>query len=250
MSISLELSISPDRAAMGRLAGAAAAEAISKTIDREGNARVILASAPSQSEMLDALLAAGVDWSRVTIFHMDEYVGLPASHPASFRAYQQAHVLSRIAPAAFHGIAGENPSSGEECARYAALLSEAPIHVVCLGIGENGHLAFNDPPVADFADPELVKVVELDLACRQQQVNDGCFATLDDVPKTAITLTIPALMSGEVLVCTVPGPRKADAIQKTLEGPIATSCPASILRNHPCVRLFIDEAAATGLSRR
>lgn len=232
---------------MGRAAAAAAANALNEAIAANGEARVILASAPSQNELLQHLLAAPIDWSRVTIFHMDEYVGLGADHPASFRSYQQQHVLSRIKPRAFHGIRGEAPDAEAECRRYAALLAEAPIDVVCLGVGENGHLAFNDPPVADFADPVLVKVVELDEVCRQQQVNDGCFPTLDAVPRHAITLTIPALLGGRELFCVVPGPRKAAAVRATLRGSIDTSCPASILRRHPRARLYLDTASAAEL---
>lgn len=239
--------VRPTRDEMGRAAAEAAARALAETIAANGEARVILASAPSQNELLQHLLAAEIDWSRITIFHMDEYVGLGAEHPASFRSYQQEHVLSRIKPRAFHGIRGEAPDAEAECRRYAALLAEAPIDVVCLGIGENGHLAFNDPPVADFADPVLVKVVELDEVCRQQQVNDGCFPTLDAVPRHAITLTIPALLGGRQLFCVVPGPRKAAAVRATLRGPIDTACPASILRRHPRARLYLDAASAAEL---
>lgn len=229
---------------MGRAAGADAAAAIQRAIAETGGARTILASAPSQNELLDVLLAQPIDWGRVTIFHMDEYVGVAAEHPASFRHYQQERVLSRIQPLAFHGIRGEAADPAEECRRYGALLKEAPIDVVCLGIGENGHLAFNDPPVAEFDDPEWVKIVELEDACCQQQVNDGCFASLAEVPRTAITLTIPALCGGRELFCVVPGARKARAVRETLRGPVATSCPASILRRHPRAKLYLDAAAA------
>jgi glucosamine-6-phosphate deaminase len=232
---------------MGALAGARAAEAIAAALAGKGSARIILASAPSQNESLAVLLTHDVDWSRVTVFHMDEYLGLPADHPQTFRAYQRQNVLSKITPRAFHGIAGENPDAAAECARYSALLAEAPIDVCCLGIGENGHLAFNDPPVADFADPALVKVVELDAACRQQQVNDGCFPTLAEVPTHAITLTIPALMSAGELICTVPGPRKAAAVRATLRDEITTECPATIMRRHPAATLYIDTAAAAAI---
>ncbi len=183
------------------------ADLLRQTLESQGHARVILASAPSQSDMLAVLMQAEFDWSRVTIFHMDEYLGLSGVHPASFGHYQRTHVLNRITPEAFHAIDGETSQPAMECDRYARLLSECPIDLVCLGIGENGHLAFNDPPTADFADPVWVKVVDLDPVCRQQQVNDGCFATLEDVPRHAITLTIPALMSAGALVCVVPGPQ-------------------------------------------
>jgi len=188
--------------------------------------------------------APAVDWSRVTLFHMDEYVGIDAQNPASFRRYQAEHVLSRIQPAAFHGIQGEAPDAEAECARYSGLLSEAPIDVVCLGIGENGHLAFNDPPVADFDDQFLVKIVELDEICRQQQVHDGSFPRIDAVPRRAITLTLPALSKGRALFCAVPGPRKARAVCDTLREPVATACPASILRKHENATLYLDTDSA------
>jgi glucosamine-6-phosphate deaminase len=240
----LLVTVADNREALGKLAADDAAGKLNATVSTRGSARVILASAPSQNELLAALVASGVDWPRVTIFHMDEYVGLPADHPATFRAYQREHALSRIKPAAFHGIRGEAADSAAECERYTALLREAPIDLVCLGIGENGHLAFNDPPVADFNDPAWVKPVELDHLCRQQQVNDGCFPSLDAVPRTALTLTIPALLSARAIVGAVPGPRKASAVRDTLTGAISTACPASILRKHSNAALYLDRESA------
>lgn len=233
---------------MGAAGANHAAEILRLAIRQRGSARVILASAPSQDELIAALAAApGINWSRVTVFHMDEYVGLPATHPASFRHYQQQHFLARVTPADFCGIHGESAEPAAECARYSALLTAAPVDLVCLGIGENGHIAFNDPPVADFADPLVAKVVSLDDACRQQQVNDGCFPNIDAVPRQAITLTCPALMAGRALVCVVPGPRKAAAVAAALGGEISTACPASILRRHPAAELFLDAAAAANI---
>lgn len=234
-----------DRAVMGAAAGAEAAEVIQAALQRQGAARIVLACAPSQDEMLATLAAAPVDWSRVTVFHMDEYVGLAADHPASFRQYLHRRLLTRIQPAAFHGITGEAVDPAAEGRRYAALLGAAPLDLICLGIGENGHLAFNDPPVADFADPEAVKAVELDEGCRRQQVNDGCFPAIEAVPRRALTLTIPTLLSGRRLVVTVPGLRKAAAVRAALRGPIAPVCPASILRTHPAATLHLDSAAAS-----
>ena len=235
----------PDRASMGRAAADAAAKIIRAAIAENGEARVIFACAPSQNEFLAALLTHEIDWPRVTLFHMDEYVGLPAQHPASFRYFLRSHLLSKIpAPKIFHGIAAETQPPEKEGARYTALLLEAPIDLVCMGIGENGHIAFNDPPVADFKDKHLIKVVELDHICRQQQVNDGCFPTLADVPTHALTLTIPALMRPRFLSCVVPGPRKAQAVRETLRGAVSTACPATILRTHPRATLYIDDAAA------
>ena len=247
----LSVSIFLDRRVMGKAAAEKAADILREAIARQGKARIIVASAPSQDEVIAGLAAApGIDWSRVTIFHMDEYVGISASHPASFRHYQQQHLLKRVSPAAFIGIHGEAPDPITECARYSALLVNSPIDLVCMGVGENGHIAFNDPPVADFADPQRVKVVELDDVCRQQQVNDGCFPDFESVPRQAITLTCPTLMSGRALVCVVPGPRKAAAVAAMLGGKISTACPASILRQHPAATLFLDTNSASKISGR
>ncbi len=158
--------------------------------------------------------------------------------------YLHKHLLSRVRVAAFHPLAGEAADAAAECRRYAALLAAAPADLVCLGIGENGHLAFNDPPMADFKDPELVKIVELDEACRRQQVNDGCFATFDDVPRRALTLTIPALRGARTVIGTVAGPRKAAAVRAALHGPVSTVCPASIPRTHANATVHLDAAAS------
>ena len=227
------------RKQMGRAAGQAAAKAIAKTIAHQGTARVIFAAAPSQNETLASLIAdTSVDWSKVTAFHMDEYIGLSEDAPQRFSHYLKERVFDRLPLAAVHLLGMQPPES--DCEYYANLLAEKPIDVVCLGIGENGHIAFNDPPVADFSDPQLVKIVTLDLPCRQQQVNDGCFPNIDAVPKTAVTLTIPALMRGATLICTVPGPTKRDAVRATLHDEISTRCPATILRMHENCTLYLD----------
>lgn len=242
----LNVEIHPDRAAMGRAAGAAAARFVREAITRRGSARIVVASAPSQNETLAFLATApGIVWNKVAIFHMDEYVGLTEGHPATFRAYQKQHLLRVVTPSVFHGIRGEAADVESECRRYTGLLEEAPVDLVCMGIGENGHIAFNDPHVADFFDPLAVKVVELDEACRHQQVNDGCFPDFASVPTRAITLTCPTLMSGRHLVCSVPGPLKAKAVRETLRGPVTTMCPASILRTHPSATLYLDKASAS-----
>jgi glucosamine-6-phosphate deaminase len=226
---------------MGQAASDKAAQVLREAVQRQGQARIIVASAPSQNELIAGLAeSSGIDWSRVTIFHMDEYIGMAASHRASFRNYQRRHLLANVQPAAFHGIRGEAANPEAECARYAALLAAAPIDLVCMGIGENGHIAFNDPPVADFNDPRSVKVVELDETCRRQQVNDGCFPNLDVVPRRAITLTCPTLMSGRALICVVPDSRKAEAVSNTLRAQICTACPATILRLHTNATLYLD----------
>lgn len=244
----LNIEIHPDRASMGRAAAERAAAILRGALARQSRARIIVASAPSQQELIASLTAApDLDWSRITVFHMDEYVGLPAGHPATFRAWQQINLLSQVQPAAFHGIRGESADLEAEIQRYTALLEQASIDLVCMGIGENGHIAFNDPPVADFNDPFLIKPVELDDACRQQQVNDACFPDFASVPTHALTLTCPALMSGRAIVCVVPGPRKAAAVKTTLEGPVSTACPATVLRQHPDAVLYLDADSARSL---
>jgi glucosamine-6-phosphate deaminase len=185
----------------------------------------------------------------VIAFHMDEYVGIAPDHPASFRRFQHERMWSRVTPAAFHEINGDARDVDEECARYAELLAAERPQICFAGIGENGHLAFNDPPV-DFADPQLVRVVQLDEVCRRQQVHDGQFPSIDDVPRTAVTLTIPALMQVPKLILNVPGANKARAVQCTVEGPVTPDCPASILQRHPDATLFLDEAAASLLASR
>ncbi|WP_414661822.1 glucosamine-6-phosphate deaminase [Horticoccus sp. 23ND18S-11] len=250
----LGVEVHADRPALGLAAAQAAAAYLHDVIASRGQARVIFACAPSQNEFLASLLAVSktghmaVDWSQVTAFHMDDYVGLTGQHPQSFRHYLQTHFLSHVKIGRFHPVPAEEPDSAAVCARYTALLSEKPIDLICLGIGENGHIAFNDPPVADFEDPQLIKVVELDDACRHQQVNDGCFPTFADVPRHAFTLTVSIFRRARRLSIHVPGPRKADAVKATLEGPVSTACPASILRLHPEATLYIDRAAAGRLT--
>ncbi|MHB1305586.1 MAG: glucosamine-6-phosphate deaminase [Limisphaerales bacterium] len=212
---------------------------------RQSSAAVILASATSQIQFLDALVAApGVEWSRVTLFHMDEYLGITDQHPASFRRFLRERVEARVRPAAFHYVAGEAAEPLNECDRYAALLQAQPIDLCCLGIGENGHLAFNDPPVADFKDPRTVKLVKLDEACRQQQVGEGCFPTLESVPQYAYTLTLPTLCGARRVVGVVPERRKAVAVRDALLGPISETCPASVLRRQAHATLLLDADSA------
>jgi glucosamine-6-phosphate deaminase len=250
----LAVEIHRDRAALGRAAGLAAAGCLHDIIAAQGEARVIFACAPSQNEFLASLLEfarAGhteVDWSCVTAFHMDDYVGLPGTHPQSFRHYLKKHLLSHVKIGAFHPLRAEKADTAAVIADYTALLSAKPIDLICLGIGENGHIAFNDPPVADFEDPHLVKIVELDRACREQQVADGCFPDFHSVPRHAFTLTVPVFRRARRLSIHVPGPRKAAAVRATVQHPITTQCPASILRLHPAATLYVDVEAA-GLLR-
>lgn len=236
---------------MGQQAAAHVCALLARTLALQPRARVIFACAPSQNEFLAELILqsrGAVDWSRVDGFHMDEYIGLGAKHPASFRTYLRRHLLDHVALGGFAEIQGEAPDPAQEAARYTHLLTAAPIDLICLGIGENGHIAFNDPPVADFDDPQGVKVVHLDHACRQQQLNDGCFATLAEVPRQALSLTIPVFRQARHLSVVVPGMRKAQAVAAACLGPLTPKCPASILRTHPSVRLFLDEFSALQLT--
>ncbi|WP_090799219.1 glucosamine-6-phosphate deaminase [Paenibacillus sp. GP183] len=237
----LNIKVYADRPSLGNAAAEQVAIKIKEMLAQKGELRMVFAAAPSQNEFLEALVqTAGIDWSKITALHMDEYIGLPADASQSFGAYLRQHLFDKVTFGKVHFIDSTNEIEAE-CVRYTGLLREKPIDIVCLGIGENGHIAFNDPPVADFQDKAWVKPVELDRACRLQQVNDGCFPTLDDVPTHAITLTIPALMSGRLLFCMVPGISKRHAVRKTLNEPISTSCPSSVLREHPACILFTDK---------
>lgn len=229
---------------MGRSAASDIAAALRERLARQDRVRMVLAAAPSQAEMLDALASErDIDWRRVIAFHMDEYLGLPAHAPERFGVWLTRHFFSRVPLGAVHLI-GQESNPDREAARYTALLAEDPIDIVCLGIGVNGHLAFNDPPVADLRDPKQVKIVELDAICRQQQVDDKCFAILDDVPTHAITLTIPRLLDAHQLFCVVPGAAKRAAVEQSLYGPIGAACPASALRTHPRCTLYLDRVSA------
>jgi len=213
-----------------------------------GKANLILAAAPSQNEFLAGLVAdKEIDWARVVAFHMDEYLGIGPGHPASFRRYLQEHLFGLVGldRARLRLIPGEETNRPlQTCLSYEDRLLAEPADIVCAGIGENGHVAFNDPPVADFLDPVLVKVVRLDGPCRNQQVNDGCFERLADVPTHAYTLTIPALLRAPVVSVIVPGPRKANAVLATLHGPISEACPATALRRHDGAKLYLDTDSA------
>ncbi|MDQ0614464.1 glucosamine-6-phosphate deaminase [Microbacterium sp. W4I4] len=232
----------------GREAAGRAASVIRDTLATRGNARVIFASAPSQQAMLTALVEEpGIDWSLVRSFHMDEYLNLASDHPNSFGRW-----LEERLPVAAHAGLERIRTHGRpaaEAVRYGALISEAPIDLVCLGVGVNGHIAFNEPGTSDPDDPEIARVVTLNDASRRQQVDEKLFATLDEVPTQALTLTVPALLSGRSLVCSVIGSHKADAVARALQGPVDASSPASYLRTHPDVTWFLDDAAATGLNR-
>ncbi len=237
----LRVNVYETRAAMGAAAGNAAAVRIRQLLEEKAEVNIIFAAAPSQNETLDTLVAAeGIDWSRVNAFHMDEYVGLSADAPQGFGNFLTEHLFGRLPFGKVYRLDPSAKDPQEECRRYAALLKQYPVDLVCLGIGENGHLAFNDPGEAKFDDPEVVKVVKLDEVCRQQQVNDGCFATIDDVPTHALTLTIPTLMAAGHLVCTVPAATKCEAVTLTVTGPVTDMVPATAMRSHGDAVMFCD----------
>lgn len=219
---------------------------LSDAIARNGSAAAILATGNSQIRFLRNLVdLGGVDWSKVTLFHMDEYLGVPADHPACFRRYMKERVESLLHPKVFHYLGGDALLPFDECARYTALLKDQPIDLCCMGVGENGHIAFNDPPVARFDDPHWVKPVKLDHECKMQQVREGHFPSLEAVPPYALTLTIPALLSARRVLCLAPEKRKAVPVRNMVQGPVATSCPASILRTAPHATLLIDTDSAS-----
>jgi glucosamine-6-phosphate deaminase len=244
----LQVRVYDNRKEMGFAAGKAVASRIRELLQMQELVTMIFAAAPSQNEFLQTLVSEpGIDWKKVIALHMDEYIGLPENSPQHFRNYLEEHIINLVHPGEVHFLNGNAESIADECRRYSELLVDNPVDIVCCGIGENGHLAFNDPPVADFLDPQIVKVVELEKICRQQQVNDGCFPSLDHVPTHALSLTIPALLSGRYIYCMVPGSAKAAAVRDTLFGPITTSCPASILRRHFRVVLYLDTDSAAQL---
>jgi glucosamine-6-phosphate deaminase len=238
----------PDPVALGDAAAAEAASLIRDAIAARGVANVMFASGNSQLAFLDRLTATpGIEWSRVVGFHMDEYLGIVPTHPASFRRYMHEQILDRVRLQAFREIFGDTEDPEAECDRYAGLLRVSPLDLCCLGIGENGHLAFNDPPVADFDDPYDVKVVDLDDACRDQQVGEGHFAAFEDVPARAITVTIPALLRARGVLAIVPEARKREPVDRALHGPVSADCPASVLRTQPHVTMYLDAASAGDL---
>jgi glucosamine-6-phosphate deaminase len=245
---SLRVQVFEDRAHLARAAAIGVARAMGARLATHDRVHIVFAAAPSQDEFLAGLVALqGIDWSRAVGFHMDEYLGLSPEHPASFRRYLHEHLFRfvELPEDRLRLIPGERSDRPlQTCLDYEDALMSEPADIVCAGIGENGHLAFNDPPVADFLDPVLVKVVRLDHACRQQQLHDGCFDRLEDVPTHAYTLTVPALLAAPLVSVVVPGPRKADAVLNTLRGPISESCPASALRKHPGAVLFLDRESA------
>jgi glucosamine-6-phosphate deaminase len=234
---------------MGAAAARAVRQAMLEILAANAEVRMVFAAAPSQEEFLEELTKAqDIPWHRVTGLHMDEYFGLDKDSPQSFSHFLRVRLFDRVPFGRVECLDPTTTNPSMECIRYARIVRDKHLDIVCMGIGENGHLAFNDPPIADFADPYTVKVADLDERCRRQQVNDGAFPTLADVPLQAITLTIPTLLSASRIFAVVPGERKARAVFDALRGPIATSCPASALRRHPHVELFLDAQSAALVS--
>jgi glucosamine-6-phosphate deaminase len=247
--VSVEVRVFDTKAALAGAAAERAAAAIGEAIARNGSARVIAATGASQFEFLDALCSTrGVAWTSVVFFHLDEYVGLPESHPASFRRYLRERIVERVHPGAFHFILGDAGDPRAECRRVGALLRQAPIDVAFVGIGENGHLAFNDPP-ADFETEEPYLVLALDEACRRQQLGEGWFERLEDVPGHAISMSIRQILDAREILAVVPDRRKAPAVRDCLELPVGPAHPASALRLHPRATVYLDTESAALLSR-
>jgi glucosamine-6-phosphate deaminase len=235
--------------ALGAAAARDAADGIRAAVAERGAANVVVATGASQFEMLAHLVEEpGVDWGLVTAFHLDEYVGMAPGHPASFRKYLRKRFVEKVgALAAFHEVRGDAPDPAAECRRLGELIAARPIDVSCIGIGENGHIAFNDPP-ADFETEEPFIVVDLDEACRRQQLGEGWFATLEDVPARAISMSVRQVMKARTLIVSVPDERKAEAVRATHEEPVSPNIPASKLREHADCRLFLDRGSASLLS--
>ena len=236
--------------ALGQAAAERAAGLINSALSTRGRARVIVATGNSQLALVESLVRSDINWKAIEIFHMDEYVGLPADHPASFRRWIKTRVSDVVHPAKVNYLAGDAADLGREIERFSALLNQAPIDLAFVGFGENAHIAFNDPPVANFRDPATVKRVKLDERCRAQQAGEGHFKDVESVPIDALTITCPGLFRAYAWVCSVPDLRKAEAVRCALEGPISETCPASIVREHPHAHVYLDRASASLLSNK
>jgi len=233
---------------MGAAAAAQAADAIQQAIEEKGQANIILATGTSQFETIKSLTSSGIDFSKVTMFHLDEYIGLPADHPASFRKYLKERFVDKVpALKAVHFVEGDAENPQQECQRLGDIIAKNPIDVALIGIGENGHLAFNDPP-ADFETEQPYIIVELDEKCRAQQMGEGWFKTLEQVPRRAISMSIRQIIKSACLIVSVPEKRKAEAVKNALEGKVTNICPASILQTHKSCKIFLDSDAASQLS--
>jgi len=245
----LSVQIFRDKIELGEAAASDAARIIAAAIKRHGKARILVGTGNSQLDLIAALARhSEVDWTKVEAFHLDEYVGLPDTHPASFRLWIRTRFTEKVNPGSIHYLDGDAPDPDATAMYYAARLAAEPVNLAFVGIGENGHIAFNDPHVADFADRLLVKRVVLDLACRRQQVGEGHFVDVAAVPREALTVTCTGLFRAENWICCVPETRKAQAIKQTLEGPVSSACPGSLARRHPSARLYLDPNSASLLS--
>ncbi|MCM0650891.1 glucosamine-6-phosphate deaminase [Clostridium swellfunianum] len=242
----LKVKVFDNRISMGASAAIEAADLIKRLLNRKNEINIVFAAAPSQNDFLEALIdMKGIDWNCINAFHMDEYIGLEPSAPQSFGNFLKAKIFDKVKFKSINYINGNDEDVQMECKRYSKLISCNDIDIVFMGIGENGHIAFNDPHVALFNDKEIVKAVELDEKCRKQQVNDGCFTSMEAVPTHALTLTIPALFSGKHIFCIVPAKTKAEAVYNTINGDITEACPASILRRHDKAVLYADTDSAS-----
>lgn len=242
----MEIKIFENKRQMGAAAAAKAGNLLKDAIDRRGQAVFVAATGSSQFEFLEALARTpGIDWSKTVFFHLDEYIGLSATHPASFRRYLNERFIEHVYPGEVHLIQGDASDPQEECGRLNRLIAGYEVDVAFVGIGENGHLAFNDPP-ADFDTIEPFIIVDLDEACRRQQLGEGWFPSLDDVPRRAITMSIRQIMKTKAIICTVPDRRKAQAVEDCFTGEVSPLFPASILRQHPNTHIFLDSHSASG----
>jgi glucosamine-6-phosphate deaminase len=243
--------ILPSRQELGAAAANDAAQIIREAAKRHGLARIIFATGNSQLDMIAALVEApGVPWNLVEAFHMDEYVGMPASHRSSFRRWIKTLVEDRVHPGSVQYLAGDAPDLEAEMQRYSRLLNAARIDLAFVGFGENGHIAFNDPHTADFADAATVKRVLIDEASQRQQAGEGHFESPESVPRDALTISCPGLFRADAWVCCVPDLRKASAVRGALQGPVSTACPSSIVRTHPNATVYLDMESASGLQPR
>ena len=243
----LDVEIFDDEEDMGFAAANFVEQKINLAIADKGVAHIILATGTSQFSFLNALKKNDIDWNNVIVFHLDEYNGISDTHPASFRKYLKERILDEVNPKRVFLLNGDADDIENVMKEYTKALENHPIDISCIGIGENGHIAFNDPPVAAFNDSEKVKIVDLDEDCRNQQLGEGWFPTLEDVPKQALTLTIPTILSSKSISCVVPDKRKSEAVKNALQAEISTACPATILRTHSDTKLFLDKWAADKL---
>ncbi len=245
----MKITVSKDKKECGTAAAKKAAELLKAAISEKGLGVFIAATGASQFDFLEALTRAkGIDWGQTTMFHLDEYLGIPETHPASFRKYLKERLVSKVNPGSVNLVNGEAEDPIKECNRLGQLINGMKIDAAFIGIGENGHLAFNDPP-ADFETEEPFIVVELDEACRGQQLGEGWFKSLEGVPSKAISMSIRQIMESRTIVCTVPDERKAKAVKGALEGEVSSACPASILRQHPDCHMFLDQGSASLLTK-